>query len=299
MENNKRSASDVLLDLESKIDGLLKIIGNQDFNLKLLSNKINSLTEKLNQAPVQVATVEAVQPKMSAAKLANVPTQIYSEVDPERSVPILAEHNIAIDNSPSGFRRNSRPETYASPNKQVPQQPPQQQTIQASPNRLQNPENKPVPHYEGRQYIKKPDEKLPEVAMPVQVPKAGTSKMTIEAASNLHSKEKTPEPTQNITNVNNSQVPVIQRCVDKNGKSIFLATVKIYNLNTNEEVYSTRTNGTGKLNAVLPYGDFRMIISKRDNDKKTGDIQSLEAVQDIHIDTSTPSPLNLPMIIIK
>ena len=89
-------------------------------------------------------------------------------------------------------------------------------------------------------------------------------------------------------------IPVMQRCVDKNGKSIFLADVDIISLVDGQPVFKTRTNGTGKWMASLGIGTYRVTISKRASMNK----EKLEAVQDIQVD-GTQSPLELPMMIIK
>jgi hypothetical protein len=90
------------------------------------------------------------------------------------------------------------------------------------------------------------------------------------------------------------QIPVMQRCVDKNGKSLFLAPVEIVDLSTGQPVFKTRTNGTGKWMASLGIGAYRVTITKQASMNK----EKLEAVQDIQVD-GAQSPLELPMMIIK
>ena len=41
MSNEPRKATDVLLELEAKINLLLDIVRSQDLNIKVLSNKLN------------------------------------------------------------------------------------------------------------------------------------------------------------------------------------------------------------------------------------------------------------------
>lgn len=46
-EDKGRKATDVLLELEAKIDNILALLKSQDFNLKLLSNKISTIESSL------------------------------------------------------------------------------------------------------------------------------------------------------------------------------------------------------------------------------------------------------------
>jgi hypothetical protein len=55
-----REASDVLLDLEDKIDEIISVIKNQDLLLKILSNKINSLEGVINNNTSLVLPVNNV-----------------------------------------------------------------------------------------------------------------------------------------------------------------------------------------------------------------------------------------------
>jgi len=49
VEKEPRKATDIILNLESKVDILLSIVRSQDLNIKILSNKLNSIIEKLEQ----------------------------------------------------------------------------------------------------------------------------------------------------------------------------------------------------------------------------------------------------------
>ena len=89
-------------------------------------------------------------------------------------------------------------------------------------------------------------------------------------------------------------IPVSQRCVDKNGKSIFLANVEIIDMATSQTIFKTRTNATGKWFASLGIGAYRVTIRKMESVTK----EKIEAVQDIQVDGSK-SKLELPMLIIK
>ena len=91
-----------------------------------------------------------------------------------------------------------------------------------------------------------------------------------------------------------NQIPVTQRCVDKNGKSIFLAGVSIINIDSGQSVFQGRTSGTGKWSAPLSIGSYRVTVSKQGSSIR----EKIEAVQDVHVDGSK-SPLDLPRMIIK
>ena len=96
-----------------------------------------------------------------------------------------------------------------------------------------------------------------------------------------------PPPTGN-------SIPVVQRIVDKNGKSVFLADVEIYNSANMESVAKVRTSGNGKWSAPLSVGKYRVVIRKRESLTK----EKIEITQDITVD-GTQSLLELPMMIIK
>jgi hypothetical protein len=105
---NPRKATDVLLDLEQKVDLLLNMFKTIDLNYKVLSNKLNQLIDvfdkmqKNNSVNPPKFSIEAVQssPLMSNFKPS------------EKQVPIFAEATVPVENNPVGFRRTSRPETF-------------------------------------------------------------------------------------------------------------------------------------------------------------------------------------------
>lgn len=102
MSSGPRKISDVILDLESKIDILLGLSRSQDLVIKLLSNKMNDIINnmQLNKVPGKIS-IEAVN---------TTPKTI--EVSPETKLP--------MQDLPEGFRRTSRPETYSGDNKYLP-----------------------------------------------------------------------------------------------------------------------------------------------------------------------------------
>lgn len=201
-----RKASDVLLDLESKVALLLKIISAQDTNIKVLSNKVNDLFALINSLSA------GASPHIEA-------------VDTIKQIPISIEDKLPIDNSPSGFRRTSRPETYSAENASV----------------VRQDATKPPPGRESEVIV--PAEAIKKAQVIQQIP--------------VH-KNQARAITQNA-------VPVQQRIVDKSGKSVFLADVEISNGDTGAQVFKTRTNGTGKWMASLSVGKYRVVIKKSES----------------------------------
>jgi hypothetical protein len=242
LSNEPRKATDVLLELETKIDMLLGMLRNQDLNIKVLSNKLNELISNktvvgANQSPK--VTIEAVN------------TAFTMVPEPKQQVPILSEEKIPIDGNPKGFRRTSRPETYSGDNSYLP---------------------------------KKTDPKFP-VQMPMPVAEAIVPK---EALS------KAPPVEQPKENIHINTIPVQQRVVDKNGKSVFLADVVIIKSTNGEKVFKGKTNGTGKWMAALTPDTYKVLISKRESLTK----ERSDFVQEIIVDGKT-TPLDLQTLIFK
>jgi len=238
LSNEPRKATDVLLELESKIDVLLNIVRNQDLNIKVLSNKLNSLI-------ANKTVVAANQPPQITVEAVN--TNFTMVPEPKVQIPISSEEKIPIDDNPKGFRRTSRPETYSGDNSYLP---------------------------------KKTGPKFP-VQMPAEaiVPKEALSKA--------------PPVEQPKENSHINAVPVQQRVVDKNGKSVFLADVSIIN-SGGEKVFKGRTNGTGKWMAALAPDTYKIVISKRESVTK----EKVDLIQEIIVDGKT-TPLDLQTLIFK
>lgn len=224
-----RKASDIILELESKINSLLELIKSQDLNIKILSNKLNSVMEKLDKKP---------EPKIIVESVNTLPTS-------NEQIFVSSENKLPLEESPSGFRRTSRPETYSGDNVYL--------------------KEKPKKNIEVTPEIVVPSEKNPtETMVPVKY----------DASLNA--------------------VPVMQRVVDRNGKSVFLADIEIFNSDDESSVFKTRTNGTGKWMASLVPGNYRIALRKRESLTK----EKLEVNQNLQIDGSK-SPLELQTIIIK
>jgi len=249
--NEPRKATDVLLDIEVKLDNLTNLVRSQDLLIKVLSNKLNEVMVALDKPQSPKYVVEA--PNFGTPAMPGpVSPPLNNLTDPERNIPIAANGNLLQTNSPVGFRRNSRPETYTNVKPEILEKPQNEDNMAVVPNQALKPAKK----------------------VPMQVNK--------------------DLPPQNEQSLPQNQVPVVQRCVDKNGKSIFLANVEITDLDNNQNVVKTRTNATGKWMASLAVGSYRVSIRKLESITK----QKIEATQDIHID-GNKSKIELPMIIIK
>lgn len=248
MEQEPRKASDVLLALEAKIDTLLGVVRSQDLKIGIISNKLNSMMELVKNQPKEIMkfNVEAVN---------EVSFPSYNQ-EPEKAIPISSDLKLPQEDSPKGFRRTSRPESYAGDNAVLPKQP------------KLNPGPKPPP---GRAEVVVPAEALNKT---VPIEKPLTPQMQEQA--------------------NKNAVPVMQRVVDRNGKSVFLADVEIIDLSTSQSIFKTRTNGTGKWMASLAPGHYKVLIRKVESLTK----ERVETPQDIVVD-GTKSPLELSMLIIK
>jgi hypothetical protein len=266
MESEARKATDVLLDLESKVDQLLNIVKAQDLNIKILSNKLNEVMKSLDKQPLAPPkiTVEAVQSPVNQASIFT-PSLLD---DPEKFVPILAESKLPQENIPQGFRRTSRPEGYTK--------------TKASP---------------------LPEQPAVAPQMPMQMPKPppgrsfGETVLSAQQAPVPKNKAASPPPPPSSDSVSFSDhnaIPIEQRVVNGSNKSIWLADVEILDTTDNSQVFKTRTTGTGKWSAALPVGVYRVIIRKRESVTK----DKVENIQTITVDGTTV-PLKLPTVIIK
>lgn len=264
-----RKATDVLLEIESKLDKLLSIATAQDLTTKILSNKLNEIMKGLDEpatSPVQQYKVEAVQ-KAPAPPAPHMAIQA-STVDPSRTVMVTAESKLSVEDVPNGFRRTSRPESYHD-----------DKTFQ---NRG---EFAPPP----------PPPVAPPSNTPVNRPPPGRSIGDSVATATPPPKNKATPPPQAPTGTeSHGIVPVEQRVVDRNGKSVFLADVEITDTSTGEQISKSRTNGTGKWMAALPLGIYKVTVRKLESLTR----EKIESVQTIKVD-GMESPLKLPVVLIK
>ncbi len=260
MEKAPRLATDVLLELETKLDIALNIIRAQDLNIKILSNKLNLIIAALDKITSEPTTTPAA-PKYSVESV-NTARPVFQQPPipvSEKELLFSSEENLPVEDSPKGFRRTSRPETFAGDDMYLPQAArdvkPKNQTPKPPPGRSLN----------------------AEVIVPPSAQKSTT-----------------PQTPPKIQNIVQNAIPVMQRIVDKAGKSIFLADVELIDLSTMQSIYKTRTNGTGKWMASLGMGNYRVMIRKGASSTK----DKIDIGQDIQVDGTT-SPLELQTMIIK
>jgi hypothetical protein len=265
LENEPRKASDVLLELEKKLDVVLGIIRNQDLTIKILSNKLNSLLDNSNKqlnSSQQKIVVEAVNTSNTPQQMHVSQFQQLPELNPEKQIPVSSESTLPLETEPKGFRRTSRPETFSGDNAYLSQAPKFPVQLPQNKNQMQPPPGRAVAEI---------------VVQPKKEQQISQQKNQQENTSTLQ-----------------NTIPVMQRVVNSHGKSLFLADVEILDLSNMQQVFKTRTNGTGKWMASLGLGNYRVIIRKLDSATK----ERLEVPQDIQVDGSH-SPYELPAIIIK
>jgi hypothetical protein len=263
LDHEPRKASDVLLELEKKLDVALGIIRTQDLNIKILSNKLNSVLEVLQKQG------EKPQFSVEAVHTTKIPQHTFpfpenSELGLEKQVAISADFNLPVEQEPKGFRRTSRPETFEGDNAYRAQAP----------------------------------------KLPTQVPKAPPGRSAQDVSDIIVPSQPKPkaEPFKqaqqksihNAQNTVQNAIPVQQRVVNAFGKSMYLADVEIIDLDSMQQAFKTRTNGTGKWMASLAVGNYRVIIKRLESATS----ERLEVTQDIQVD-GTQSPLELQTIIIK
>lgn len=267
MDNGSRKASDILLDLENKLNQLISMVHAQDLNLKILSNKLNMVMEKIKESPAPSSS--AVNPYTVAAdegKMSN--TLLQNRVAPPQMIKVSPER-LPMEENPQpqqNTRRTSRPETTGS-NRQSPQ--PFQAPRKVG---IQDPRPPDMSQYQSHtEATARPSHDAPESA-----------ETQFQAFENL-------SPAQaDVTN----KVAVTQRITEKSGKSVFLAEVEIFD-ESGSQIFKTRTNGVGKWQASLPIGNYRVKIGKRESVTK----QKIEKLQSITVDGRV-SQLILDQIII-
>lgn len=242
-----RKATDVLLSIESKLETVLKGLQSQDFNNKIIANRLSSLFDKVEQAMRLLSSIDNQNINMAN----NVPKITMEAVNSngmsiaDNIKNVVTESNMSVENAPLGFRRTSRPESF--------------QNVPA-----------PQPKLEAQQ------EEFE--FRPVEI-----EKLQQKLVSGNYSESS-----------NLPAISVIQRVVDRNNKSIFLAEVEINNLENNALFGMFKTSGTGKWSANIPLGRYRITIRKRESLTK----EKIEVTQDITVD-GTKSPMELSTLIIK
>jgi hypothetical protein len=217
--DSQRKISDIILELEAKINSILSILVNQDLLLKNISNRLKASSE-LNEINKTIS-----KPSIEAVNILPAETHL-----------INAAADLQKEDESLGFRRNSRPETYSDPPKKE----------KSKTSKSDNP---------------------PEIIVQKK------QKQVDEEEFKEYNQE-------SLLRDPNSSTPVIQRVIDANGKSVFLADVEIVDLNSKKQIYKTRTNGTGKWTASLPTGKYHIIVKKRASNTK----EKIEMIQELSID---------------
>lgn len=252
--DNSRKASDILLNLENKIDQLTSMLHAQALDIRVISNKLNKLMEQTKEAPPAPPPVTSYSASTETGKMHPVLLQ-------SRAVPVRASDTLPMQDTPQGVRRNSRPETSGNA----------RQTQVAPQSRISIQDPSPP---NMSQFIK-------AQTPPAPPPQVEPEEPQFKAFENL-------PPQAEATN----KVAVTQRITEKNGKSVFLAEVEVFDEDGNQ-IFKTRTNGVGKWQAALPVGNYRVRIGKRESVTK----QKVEKTQNITVDGRT-SQLILEQIII-
>jgi hypothetical protein len=104
-----RTATEVLLSLESKVDLMMQMLRGTDLNLRVISNKLGLLLEHPGHQNIEVNnpyTIAIAPPSLQSDFKMKVADQL-EEVFPK-------DAPLSTDVAPVGFRRTSRPETYTS-----------------------------------------------------------------------------------------------------------------------------------------------------------------------------------------
>lgn len=209
-----RKASDVILDLENKLNKVLQKIDNISFTQNIILNKLNqSQKNEITKPQPQLGGVFAEAADVKSLK-----------AEPTRSNTIsVSDNNVSVDNFPVGHRRTSRHENYIEKNVQT--------NDEGFSNQIQ------IPHVKGSQVL----------------------------SNNVGTEVEPPQELDVIKEHSNLElVPVVQRVVDGNGKSVFMADVQILQVPGLERKAKIRTGGTGKWSSTLAPGKYRALIKKRD-----------------------------------
>lgn len=227
MENNTRKATDVLISLEAKIDLLLNYYRSQDLNIKILSNKLNLLSEQLAKSP---PANDAPKIKIEAADFV-IPVAKNNQT---KDVHVSSDFNITVESAPDGNRRTSR---------EIDEHDMMNHPLNKASNKL-------ISKKEPLETINYPQVKEEKFVPP-----------KLEGVDS---------------------VQLVQRVINKNNGSVFLAEVEIKSNKDGNIVHKTRTNGVGKWFGTLPPGEYKVTIKK----KNASGRENIEISQNINVDGS-------------
>jgi hypothetical protein len=258
VNNDSRKASDVLIAIEAKIDQLISLVRSHDLNMKIMSNKLNGLISEVN-----TISLVGSGPKAYATTDGGFSTHLSETLRAPESLVVKPEDALPVTSEPVGFRRTSRPETY----------------IKES----QESKDSQIINQQLKQNIF--NDLAPEqYAAPASDPEVQFTSY----------EEPSPNKKRVESNTDKKKVPVIQRVVDKTGKSVFLAEVEIVNSENGDVELKTRTNGVGKWQASLNPGKYKVKINKRESLTK----EKIEITQNVTIDGLSEKQ-ELPAVIVK
>lgn len=110
----ERKATDVLLELEAKVNQMLLAQKSAELNLKILSNKLTTALELLSRSGITTNSVASPPPQPFAT--AGDDDSLLPKMHIQQEIPMefASLDPLPIEDTPLGFRRTSRPETFAS-----------------------------------------------------------------------------------------------------------------------------------------------------------------------------------------
>jgi len=285
--SEQRSASQVILELEGKIDNLISMVSSQKLANQLLSNKITELMQQLAKSNQEgVVGGFSSSPKITAeavdapAQFPISPLDNFKPTDPEKQIPIYAANKLIDKSDLVGFQRSHRPESFT-----------------GDPNYLAPPKQPPISEaqVDFPAYV-------PKASSPV-IPPPGREIESVNNATNVAAKQVYQQPVQQMAPqpiqqenkfVVQNAVPIMQKILDPNGKSIFLAEVEIVNADTSKLVLKTKTKANGKWAASLSPGNYQVVVRKSGSAKTS----EMQGVQNITIDGKV-SPMEMKPMTIK
>jgi len=102
-----KKATDVIYDIDKKINLIIELFRVTDLNQKILINKLKETVERLDRLEKNPITTPVSNQAVSGFKIEAT------------DIKTNAEMNLQVEAIPKGFRRNSRPETYSGDNEYV------------------------------------------------------------------------------------------------------------------------------------------------------------------------------------
>lgn len=106
-DKTDRKATDILLDLETKVDRMLAYIATIDMNHKLLLNRLNSGQAKFQDPHSSQTNLVEVKPKDVEYEFKNADETIAEDPMDDNS----AAPELEVDKNPNGKKRNTRSHT--------------------------------------------------------------------------------------------------------------------------------------------------------------------------------------------